>query len=52
MIEPQETTGAWPEVVDAHPDSNGQARSVRVTMATTTLDRPIDKLVLILENEE
>ena len=39
-------------VIDVHPDSNGQVRSVRVTTATTTLDRPIDKLVLILENEE
>ena len=39
-------------VIDVHPDSNGHVRSVRVTTATTTLDRPIDKLVLILENEE
>ena len=39
-------------VVDVHPDSNVQVRSVRVTTATTTLDRPIDKLVFILENEE
>ena len=39
-------------VVDVHPDSNAQVRSVKVTTATTTLDRPIDKLVLILENEE
>ena len=39
-------------VVDKHPDSNGQVRSVRVTTATMTLDRPIDKLMLILENEE
>ena len=39
-------------VVDVHPDSNGQVRSVRVTTATTTLDPPIDKHVLILEDEE
>ena len=39
-------------VVDVHPDSNGQVRSVRVTTAMTTLDLPIDKLVLILESEE
>ena len=39
-------------VVDIHLDLNGQVRSVRVTTATMTLDRPIDKLVLILENEE
>ena len=40
------------QVVDVHPDSNGQVRSVRVTTATTTLNRPIDKLVLILEDKE
>jgi len=39
-------------VVDVHLDSNGQVRSVRVTTATTTLDLPIDKLMLILENEK
>ena len=39
-------------VVDVYQDSKGQVRSVKVTMATTTLERPIQKLVLILENEE
>lgn len=38
-------------VVDTHPDSEGQVRSARVTTGTATLDRPIDKLVLLLENE-
>ena len=39
-------------VVDVHPDSKGRVRSVKVAMATTTLERPIQKLVLILENKE
>ena len=39
-------------VVDSRPDSKGQVRSVKVATATTTLERPIQKLVLILENEE
>ena len=39
-------------VVYSRPDSKGQVRSVKVATATTTLERPIQKLVLILENEE
>ena len=39
-------------VVDSRPDSKGQVRSVKVATATTTLERPIQKLVLVLENEE
>ena len=39
-------------VVDVYQDSKGQVRSVKVTTATTTLERPIQKLVLTLENEE
>ena len=38
-------------VVHSRPDSKGQVRSVKVATATTTLERPIQKLVLILENE-
>ena len=39
-------------VVDLHPDAKGKVRSVKIATATTTLERPIQKLVLILENEE
>ena len=39
-------------VVDSRPDSKGQVRSVKGSTATTTLERPIQKLVLILENEK
>ena len=39
-------------VIDTHPDSEGQIRSARITTGSTTLDRPIDKLVLILEHED
>ena len=38
-------------VIDTYPDSEGQVRSARITTGSTTLDRPIDKLVLILEHE-
>ena len=36
-------------VVDVHPDSKGRVRSVKVATATTTLERPIQKLVLICD---
>ena len=39
-------------VIDTHPDSAGQVRSARITTGSTTLHRPIDKLVLILEHED
>lgn len=39
-------------VIDTYPDSEGQVRSARITTGSTTLDRPIDKLVLILEHED
>lgn len=39
-------------VIDVHPGADGQVRSAKVATTTTTLDRPVDKLVLILENEE
>ena len=41
-------------VVDIHQDANakGQVQSVKVATATTTLERPIQKLVLILEHQE
>ena len=39
-------------VVDVHPGADGQVRSAKVATTTTVLDRPIDKLVLVLENEE
>ena len=38
-------------VIDTYPDAGGNVRSVKVTTGTTTLDRPIHKLVLILEKE-
>ena len=39
-------------VVDIHQDAKGQVRSVKVATTTTTLERPIEKLVLILEHQE
>ena len=41
----------WPmaRIVDTYPDAEGNVRSVRVTTGTTILDRPVHKLVLILE---
>ena len=39
-------------VIDTYPDSEGQVRSAKITTGSTTLDRPIDKLVLILEHED
>jgi len=39
-------------VIDTYPDSEGQVRSARITTGSTTIDRPIDKLVLILEHED
>ena len=44
----------WPmaKVVDTQSDENGLVRSVSLRMATgLTLQRPIDKLVLLLEAE-
>ena len=41
-----------PRVIDTYPDSEGQVRSARITTGSTTLDRPIDQLVLILEHED
>ena len=38
-------------VIDTYPDSEGQVLSARITTGSTTLDRPIDKLLLILEHE-
>ena len=52
MIERQGINGNMARVVDLHPDSKGQVRSVLVATETTTLERPIQKLVLILEYEE
>ena len=37
-------------VVDIHQDA--KVRSVKVATTTTTLERPIEKLVLILEHQE
>ena len=38
-------------VIGIHPNAGGQVRSARITTRSTTLSRPIDKLVLILEHE-
>ena len=38
-------------VIDTHPDSERQVRLARIPTRSTTLDCPIDKLVLILEHE-
>ena len=50
----QENTArnVWPlaRIVEVYPDAKGFVRSVKLRTATTTLDRPISKLVLILEN--
>ena len=35
-----------------YPGGDGQVRSAKVATSTKKLDRPIDKLVLVLENEE
>ena len=47
------TRNDWPmtQIVDTYPNKEENVRSVRVTTATTTLDRPGHKLVLILEKD-
>ena len=44
----------WPmaRVIETHPDSRGQVRSVKIATATTTLDRPINKLLLLLDTND
>ena len=50
----------WPmaRVIEVHPSDDGLVRSVKVKMASknneqgSSLDRPISKLVLLLESEE
>ena len=41
----------WPlaRIVHTYPDEEGYVRSVKVTTRATFLDRPVDKLILILE---
>lgn len=43
----------WPmaRIVHTYPDAEGNVCSVRVTTGTTLLDRPVHKLVLILEKD-
>ena len=39
-------------VIEVYPGGDGQVRSAKVATSTKKLDRPIDKLVLVLKNEE
>ena len=44
---------SWPlaRIIDVYPDAKGLVRMVKIKTATSTLERPIQKLVLLLEAE-
>ena len=52
VVDERTSRNLWPlaRVTDITPDSMGVVRSVKVKTATSTLERPIAKLVLLLEN--
>ncbi|CAB4036630.1 PREDICTED: uncharacterized protein LOC107329016 [Paramuricea clavata] len=52
VVDERTSRNLWPlaRVIDITPDSVGAVRSVKVKTATSTLERPIVKLVLLLEN--
>ena len=52
VVDERTSRTLWPltRVTNITPDSMGVVRSVKVKTATSTLERPIAKLVLLLEN--
>ena len=52
VVNERTSRNLWPlaHVIDITPDSVGAVRSVKVKTATSTLERPIVKLVILLEN--
>ena len=54
VVDERTSRNLWPlaRVIDITQDSMGCVRSVKVKTATSTLERPITKLVLLLQSHE
>lgn len=54
IVDEKTSRNLWPlaRVIGVNLDSTGVVRSVKVQTATSTLERPISELVLILEHSQ